>query len=61
MGDDMKRDFAVGGDNAAAQAWKWFSVLTSFHHDVTSPSARRKRQLGSLLWSFGWSMPTCWG
>ena len=45
MGDDMKRDFAVG-DNAAAQAWRWFSVLRSFHHDGTSPSARRKRQLG---------------
>ncbi len=55
MGDDMKRDFAVGGDNAAAQAWRWFSVLRSFHHDGTLPSARRKRQLGSLLWSFGWS------
>ena len=44
MGHDMKRDFAVGGDYAAAQAWRWFSVLRSFHHDGTSPSARRKRQ-----------------
>ena len=46
MGDNMKRDFAVGGDNAAAQACRWFSVLRSLHHDGTSPSARRKRQLG---------------
>ena len=49
----MKRDFAVGGDNAAAQAWRWFSVLRSFHHDVTSPSARRKRQsVGELAVEF---------
>ena len=50
MGDDMKRDFAVGGDNAAAQAWRWLSVLRSFHHDGTSPSARRKRQLAVEFW-----------
>ena len=50
MDEDMKRDFAVGGDNTAAQAWRWFSVLRSFHHDGTSPSARRKRQLGGACW-----------
>ena len=61
MGEDMKRDFAVGGDNAAAQAWRWFSVLRSFHHDGTSPSARRKRQLGGACCGvLDGVMPTRW-
>ena len=61
MDDDMKRDFAVGGDSAAAQAWRWFSVLRSFHHDGTSPSARRKRQLGEACCGvLDGVMPTRW-